>query len=135
MEMVAGEVSIPVAVAFRLAGAGQVKDAADMPMVVVASRLGVGTTTAESVEVMTMEPVEGTKATMPAAVVVADTDLTVTSSRASPATPLVEVRGRVMITGKIHTAITIEVTTSTTIIDFHTEVTNRDGTLGEEGVL
>jgi hypothetical protein len=135
MEMVAGEVSIPVAVAFRLAGAGQVKDAADMPMVVVASRLGVGTTTAESVEVMTMEPVEGTKATMPAAVVVADTDLTVTSSRVSPAIPLVEVRGRVMITGMIRTAIIREVTISTIIIDFLTEVINRGGTLGEEGVL
>jgi hypothetical protein len=82
-----------------------------------------------------MEPVEGTKATMPAAVVVADTDLTVTSSRVSPAIPLVEVRGRVMITGMIRTAIIREVTISTIIIDFLTEVINRGGTLGEEGVL
>jgi hypothetical protein len=135
MEMVAGEVSIPVAVAFRLAGAGQVKDAADMPMVVVASRLGVGTTTAESVEVMTMEQGEDTTATMPAVVVVAATDQTVISSTASPATRLVEVRGRVMTTGKINTAITREVTISIVIADLHTEVISRDGTLGVEGVL
>jgi hypothetical protein len=106
-----------------------------MVMPVVASRLGVDTTTAESVEVTTMEQGEGTKATMPAVVVVAATDQTVTSSRVSPATRLVEVRGRVMTTGKIHTAITREVTTSTVIIDFLTEVINRDGSQGEEGVL
>jgi hypothetical protein len=53
----------------------------------------------------------------------------------SPAIPLVEVRGRVMITGMIRTAIIREVTISTIIIDFLTEVINRGGTLGEEGVL
>jgi hypothetical protein len=135
MEMVAGEVSIPDAAVFRLAGAARVKDAADMVMHVEVSRLEGVTTMAESVVVMTMEQGVGTKETMPAVVVVAATDQTVISSRASPATRLVEVRGRVMTTGKINTAITREVTISTILIDFHTEAINRDGTQGEEGVL
>jgi hypothetical protein len=135
MEMVAGEVSIPDAAVFRLAGAARVKDAADMVMHVEVSRLEGVTTMAESVVVMTMEQGVGTKETMPAVVVVAATDQTVISSTASPATRLVEVRGRVMTTGKIPMAITREVTISTILIDFHTEAINRDGTQGEEGAL
>ncbi|KAK1662073.1 hypothetical protein QYE76_050232 [Lolium multiflorum] len=83
METVAGEVSMPDAAVFRLAGAARVKDATDMVMHVEVSRLEVVTTMAESVVVMTMEQGVGTKATMPAVVVVAATDQTAISSRAS----------------------------------------------------